>query len=159
MISLSFLSVSSKKSSSLFSSIFKFLRQFAHFLGAQSFSVRKRLQSCIRSHLPYCSLRIIFQSKSRLSSLFSFKDIIPIEISTQLVYKSTCSCCNATYYGKSERHFFVRASEHLGMTALTGNRVKNPIRSAISFISFIFFFCRKLVSSAITNKSTLTIFG
>ena len=71
------------------------------------------------------------------------------EISTQLVYKSTCSCCNATYYGNSERHFFVRASEHLGMTALTGNRVKNPIRSDISFISFKFFFCRKLDSSAI----------
>ena len=34
------------------------------FLGAQSFLVRKRLQSCIRSHLPQCSLRIAFQSKS-----------------------------------------------------------------------------------------------
>ena len=42
-----------------------------------------------------------------------------------------CSCCNATYYGESERHFFVRDSEHLGMTPLTGKRVKNPKKSAI----------------------------
>ena len=42
-----------------------------------------------------------------------------------------CSCCNATYYGESERHFFVRASEHLGMTPLTGKQVKNPKKSAI----------------------------
>ena len=36
-----------------------------------------------------------------------------------------------TYYGESERHFFVRASEHLGKTPLTGKRVKNPKKSAI----------------------------
>ena len=30
------------------------------FLGAQSFLIRKRLQSCIRNHLPDCSLRIAF---------------------------------------------------------------------------------------------------
>ena len=41
------------------------------------------------------------------------------------------SCCKGTYYGESERHFFVRASEHLGMTPLTGKRVKNPKKSAI----------------------------
>ena len=51
------------------------------FLGAQSFLVRKRLQSCVRNPIPYCSLRIVFQSKTRLSSLFLFKDIIPKEIS------------------------------------------------------------------------------
>ena len=47
------------------------------------------------------------------------------------MYKFTCSCCNATYYGESERHFFVRASEHLGMTPLTGKWVKNHKKSAI----------------------------
>ena len=36
-----------------------------------------------------------------------------------------------TYYGESERPFFVRASEHLGKTPLTGKRVKNPKKSAI----------------------------
>ena len=47
------------------------------FQGAQSFLVRKRLQSCIRNTIPYCSLRIVLQSKTRLSSLFRFKEIIP----------------------------------------------------------------------------------
>ena len=101
------------------------------FLGAQSFLVRKLLQSCIKNHLPYCSLRMTFQSKTRLSSVIRFKDIIPKEISSHLVYKYTCSCCNTTYYGESERLFFVRASEHLSMTPLTGKRVKNPTKSAI----------------------------
>ena len=90
----------------------------------------KRLQSCINT-IPYCSLRIVFQPKTRLCSPFCFKDIIPKEISSHLLYKFTCSCCNATYYGESERHFFVRASEHLGMTPITGKRVMNPKKSAI----------------------------
>ena len=37
------------------------------FLVAQSFLVRKRLQSCIQNYLLYCSLRITVQSKSSLS--------------------------------------------------------------------------------------------
>ena len=101
------------------------------FLDAQSFLVRKRLQSCIRNTIPLCSLRSAFQPKARLSSLFRFKDIIPKEISSHLVYKFTCSCCSITYYGESERHFFVRASEHLGMTPLTRKRVKNAKKLAV----------------------------
>ena len=53
---------------------------------------------------------LVAQSKTRLSSLFRFKDIIPKEISSHHVYEFTCSYCNATYYGESERHFFFRAS-------------------------------------------------
>ena len=51
--------------------------------------------------MPYCSLRIAFQSKF-----------------------------NATYYKELERHFFARATECLGMTPLTGKRVKNLKMSA-----------------------------
>ena len=47
------------------------------------------------------------------------------------MYKFTCSCCNATCYGESEKHLFVRASEHLGITSLTGKRVKNTKKSLI----------------------------
>ena len=42
-----------------------------------------------------------------------------------------CSCYNATYHGELEKLFFVRTSEHLGMTPLTGKRVKNPKKTVI----------------------------
>ena len=42
-----------------------------------------------------------------------------------------CSCSNATYYGQTQRHFLVRASEHLGITPLTGKFVQTPKKSAI----------------------------
>ena len=41
------------------------------------------------------------------------------------------SCCDTTCYGQTQRHFFVRASEHLGITPLTGKFVKTPKKSAI----------------------------
>ena len=42
-----------------------------------------------------------------------------------------CSCCNATYCGQTERHFFVRASEHLVITTVTDKFAKTPKKFAI----------------------------
>ena len=77
------------------------------------------------------SQRIAFQSKTRLSSLFKFKESIPKYLCSHLTYKFWCICCNATYYSETDRHLFVRASEYLGITPLTQKRVKNPKKSAI----------------------------
>ena len=101
------------------------------FLGHLSFETRNRLNSGIRNQLPSCSLRIAFQSKTRLSSLFKFKESIPKYLRSHLIYKFSCSCCNFTYYGETERHLFVRALEHLGITPLTQKRANNPKKFAI----------------------------
>ena len=90
-----------------------------------------RLNSCIKNQLSSCSLRIAFHSKTRLSSLFKFKESILKCLCPHLIYKFSRNCCNATYCGETERHLFVRASEHLGITPLTQRRVKNPQKSAI----------------------------
>ena len=42
-----------------------------------------------------------------------------------------CSCCSATYYGQTQRHFLERASEHLGMTSLISKFVKRSKKPAI----------------------------
>ena len=42
-----------------------------------------------------------------------------------------CGCRNTTFYGQSQRRFFVRASEHLGITTLTVRFVKMTKKSAI----------------------------
>ena len=39
-------------------------------------------------------------------------------------YKYKCGGCNATYYGKTKRHFKVGICEHLGMSHLTEKKVK-----------------------------------
>ena len=73
----------------------------------------------------------MYQSKSRIPNLLDFKDVVNTKLNPHIVYKFMCSCCKATYYGQTQRHFFVRASEHLGITPLTGKFVKTPKKSAI----------------------------
>ena len=41
-----------------------------------------------------------------------------------LVYKYKCGGCNATYYGKTKRHFKVRICEHFGISHLLEKKVK-----------------------------------
>ena len=72
-------------------------------LGYLSFETRRRLNSCIRNQLSFCSLRNAFQLKALLSSLFKFKEIIPKYFCSHLIYKFSCSCCNATHYCETER--------------------------------------------------------
>ena len=42
------------------------------------------------------------------------------------------SNCKVTYYGKTFQHFYARAAEHMGISHLTGKRLKNVKQSAIS---------------------------
>ena len=85
----------------------------------------------MKNNLPYCNLRFVFQTKCNLSNFFTFKDKIPSFLCSGIVYKFHCGSCNATYNGKTKRHFKVRMSEHLEISALTGKRIKGDDDSAI----------------------------
>ena len=93
------------------------------YLETMSSSLKRKLRNCFGNSLPQCNIKIIFKSTTRLSSLFRFKDVLPKELRSHLVYKFSCGICNDTYYGKTERHIKVRSGEHLGISALTGKRV------------------------------------
>ena len=102
------------------------------FLGKFSSNLKHRVISCFKSSLPQCKTKIIFKSTNRLSSLFSYKDILPKDLQSNLVYKFSCGNCKVTYYGKTQRHLKVRSCEHLGLSPLTGKRVTNCKESAAS---------------------------
>ena len=93
------------------------------FLGTMSSNIKQKLQTSIQNSLPQCNIKVILKSTKHLSALFRFKDVIPKELRFRLVYKFSCSSCNATYYGKTEHHLNVRSGEHIGLSPLTGNRV------------------------------------
>ena len=59
------------------------------------------------------------------------QDKIPVFLRSGIVYKFKCRSCNATYYGKTKRHFKVRMCKHLRVSALTGMRVKRDNDFAI----------------------------
>ena len=64
--------------------------------------------------------------------MFRFNDILDKKICSDLIYRYSCSDCNATYYGKTYQHFFTRAAEHMAISNLTGKHVKNKKESTVS---------------------------
>ena len=94
------------------------------FLGSTSFEIRKKLQKLFRGELTSCNLKIVFTSPVTVKRFFTLKDKLPKILLSGLAYKYKCGGYNATYYGKTKRHFKVRICEHLGISHITGERVK-----------------------------------
>ena len=57
------------------------------FLATFSLNLRKHLYKSVSKSLPECNINVIFQSKNQLSSLFKFKDSIPLYLRSHLIYK------------------------------------------------------------------------
>ena len=93
-------------------------------MGSTSFQIAKKLQKLFSDKLTSCNLKIGFTSPVGAKSFFTFKDALPKMLLSGLVYKYKCGGCNATYYGKTKRHFKVRICEHLGISHLTEKKVK-----------------------------------
>ena len=108
------------------------------FLGNQSFQLRNRVQKLMKTTFPDQKFRLIFRPQLRLRQFFGYKDRLPLELRSFVVYNYTCSCCAATYYGKTYRHYKERVFEHLGRSARTGNPlISHPTRSQKSSESAI----------------------
>ena len=98
------------------------------FIGKKSLQLRSKLVKSVQNNLSFCHLKVVFQSPYKLHTLFRFKDTLNKKICSHLVYRYSCSSCNATYYGKTYQHFSTRAADHMGISNLTGKRV-NPIQN------------------------------
>ena len=101
------------------------------YLGNLSLALRTRLQNSINKNLPFYKIKVIFKSTIRLSNFFRFKDKMPFNLRSNVVYKFSCGRCNATYYGETCRHLNVRVGEHSGISPLTGKKSKARKTTAV----------------------------
>jgi len=106
---------------------------FLPYLGVYSIHLKKRFTKFIGNFYPHVDLKIVFRANKPIGRLFPFKDRVPSHVCSSVVYKFTCSSCQATYYGKISRHFNVRCREHLGINK-KGNSVKGAVKSAITLV-------------------------
>ena len=90
------------------------------FLGSISWKIKNDLVSSLKKAAPFCQLKIIFKTSRRLSSMFSFKDKIPLSLVSGVIYKYNCVMCNRHYVGSTKRYWEERLAEHLHISALTG---------------------------------------
>ena len=105
------------------------------FLGKQSLELKDKLSRFVSKFCPTYRIKVIFKCNNRLRSFLRFKDRVPHNVRSHLLYRYTCDGCNAIYIGKTRRHYLVRVFEHLGISIRTHNKFtynpKNGNNSAI----------------------------
>ena len=101
------------------------------FLGILSLDLRTRLKNSISKSLPFCKIRVIFKSSTRISNFFQFKDKMPYCLRSNVIYKFLCGRCNATYYGQTCWHLSVRVGKYSGVLPLTRKKSKSKKSTAV----------------------------
>ena len=79
--------------------------------------------SCSTVKLRFCVLEDVYLKNESTHSDHSKSTKISSKCLLQKLGLK-CGSCNATYYGKTKRHFKVRICEHLGISHLTGKKIK-----------------------------------
>ena len=103
------------------------------YLGDISLQTRTKLRKSFKRILNCCKLQIVFKSQRKLANVFRFKDRLPFDLVSGVVYRYMCGRCSSSYYGEGEtdRHLKVRSGEHIGISPLTFRKVKPSKESAI----------------------------
>ena len=73
----------------------------------------------------------MFKSQKKLAKTFRFKDGIPKELTSDVVYIFPCELYNESYYGECVRYLNARIGEHIGISPFTKKKVK-PKGSAVN---------------------------
>ena len=97
----------------------KALRLVLPYLGPISLQVRTKIRNAMKNTLKCCKLKVIFKNERNLSNMFKFRDHVPYDLVSVAVYEYTCSRCNSSYHGETERHLKVRFGEHIVIPPLT----------------------------------------
>ena len=100
------------------------------YLGSISLQTRTKLKKSLKN-INCCKLQIVFKNKTRLGNNFHFKDQIPKDLTSGVVYKFQCGLCNESYNGECMRHLNVRIGEHIGISPLSRKQVK-PKNSSVA---------------------------
>ena len=83
------------------------------YIGNLSHHIKKKLSKLCKE---FCkenfNIKLVFNS-FKIKNYFSYKDPIPDDLKSFLVYKFTCASCSSSYIRETCRHFKTRIEEHI----------------------------------------------
>ena len=92
------------------------------FLGSISWTVKNELVRTVSDIVPFCNVKVVFKSSSRISSFFNFKDNFPKSLLSGVIYHYHCARCTSSYIGSTKRFWLKRLEEHTHISSLTGKQ-------------------------------------
>ena len=101
------------------------------FYGVSMLKYRNSLRNIVKQYFPDANVSFVFIIPCRLNRFFNVKDVTPVDILSNIIYKFKCSSCNAIYVGKTDRHFYVRKNEHLSTSYRTSCNITIGPRSTV----------------------------
>ena len=82
------------------------------YAGSFTAEAQKRLRKLVKRYCTNIEIKLVFSS-FKVSSMFSVKDPVPLDLRSRVVYKFSRAGCNACYIGEASRHLSTRIREHL----------------------------------------------
>ena len=101
------------------------------YLGQVTTKIRNVLTESFGKFYPQVDFRFVPVNPFKINSFFYFKDRLPSDLRSSVVYKFTCPSCQAGYIGSTLRALRFRTDEHLGQSSRTGRRLNTPPHSAV----------------------------
>ena len=102
------------------------------FLGPLSNKVHRRIKNLFQKIITTGNIRIVYKTTYRLSHVFRFKDSIPSDLRSHVLYHFKCPICNNGYIGETRVHFKVRSCQHLGISPFSDKPISGGVPTAIT---------------------------
>ena len=102
------------------------------YLGPLSDKTQRMIKKIFRQYIPIGKINIIFKTQRRISHFLKFKDVVPSDYDSHIIYHFLCPCCNAGYVGETRVYHKVRSSQHLGISEFTGLPTTAGIPTAVT---------------------------
>ena len=95
-------------------------------MGKSSFEIKRQLKTIISRFYPHIQNRFIFSSKFTVGSLFRFKDKLPSQLLSSVIYEYKCGQCTSGYIGQTGKQLKIRISQHRGRSFRTDQLLTPP---------------------------------
>ena len=101
-----------------------------NYFGPQSEKLKTDLQALFQKYFTNVNFRIILTNSFKVGSFFNYKDRLPCDARSSVIYSYVCPICGAQYVGSTCRMFSSRRAEHMGLSHRTGRRLALPSHSS-----------------------------
>jgi hypothetical protein len=99
------------------------------YYGRESEKQYSSLSESLSDFYPQFKFKFVPTNPFTIGSLFPYKDRLPDELRSNIVYKYSCECCNASYIGSTHQGMSVRIGQHRGISHRTDRPLSTVMHS------------------------------
>ena len=101
------------------------------YFGHKSILLSMELTKLVSNYFYHINPKMVQVNNFRIGSFFKFKDALPKNLCSSVVYKYSCpQACGSVYIGSTIRTLHTRVTEHRGVSNRTGMPLRCPSQSS-----------------------------